>query len=69
MNPGELQAYLSTVIERVKRVFKVPTRVAIVIRTPTLEMGNVLIGDATPEDIADVLRDVAGMEFYPGNDQ
>lgn len=53
---ANLQTALSLSIGAVKSCFRTPVRVAIIVRNPSVGDGDVMIGDATAEDVRHVLR-------------
>ena len=59
-----LNLTLSDLIDRVKKLFSDPVKVAIIIRNEQHEDRDVFIGDATPEDVAHILDKLKNMEKH-----
>jgi hypothetical protein len=51
-----LQDVMSGMIDDIKALFATPTQVLIVVLTPTLAQGNVVIGDADHEKTVEAIR-------------
>lgn len=63
----DLQILLSKHIEEIKACFKDDVKIAIVIRNTTRNGANIVIGDATTEDINLVVNYADEMLDVPGN--
>lgn len=63
----DLQLLLGTQVKEIKACFKDDVKVAIVIRSTTRNSANIVIGDATNEDINFVIEQAAIVQV-PSND-
>lgn len=56
----DLQAGISHHMNDIVRMFKVPVKITVVVRTPTLEDGGVLMGNDDPDLVIAEIRKLAG---------